>query len=290
MTYDTAADPGPLAEALDLPSSAPPRSRSRAGRLALEFLPPLAFLGVFVGGVYFASYVMLTPARQFLLPPPHDVVKNGLLNGRNLHEQLSALWDTAQVSIVGLLLAFLIGATLAVLMSQAKWLERSLYPYAVVMQVTPILAIVPLIALWFGYDFRARVVVCLLISVFPIVTNTLHGLVTVDSNLHDLFTLHHAGRIKRLLRLQLPNAIPHIFIGLRVSAGLSVIGAIVGEFFFRQGTPGLGRLLDLYRAYLQTDLLMSTLLFSVALGIVFFWVTGFIGRQLTKNWYEETRG
>ncbi len=263
-------------------------SLRRGGRgVALRVVPPLVAFGCFLGIAYLFSYVVLSPQRRFLMPPPHEVVRNGLFDGQHLREQLDALWDTAQVSITGLVIAFAIGATLAIVMSQAKWIEHSLYPYAVIVQVTPILAIVPLIALWFGYDFSARVVVCVLIAVFPIVTNTLHGLLTVDPNLHDLFTLHRAGRLERLLKLQLPHAIPDIFVGLRVSAGLSVIGAIVGEFFFRQGTPGLGRLLDLYRAYLQTDLLMSTLLFCCALGIVSFWVVGLIGHQLTKSWHEE---
>jgi NitT/TauT family transport system permease protein len=256
-------------------------------RLALNLGPPLALFAVFVGLAYLVSYVILSPGRRWLLPPPHEIVKNGFLDGRNLRQQLTALWDTAQVSIVGLLIAFAIGVAVALVMSQAKWIERSLYPYAVLVQVTPILAIVPLIATWFGYDFTARVVVCVLIAVFPIITNTLHGLLTVDSELHDLFRLHHAGRIKRLVKLQIPHAVPDVFVGLRVSAGLSVIGAIVGEFFFRQGTPGLGRLLDVYRAYLQTDLMMSALLFCVALGLASFLVVGFAGRQLTRNWYEE---
>jgi NitT/TauT family transport system permease protein len=263
------------------------RSQRLPRRLALNFGPPLALFGVFVGLAYFVSYVLLSQGRRWLFPPPHEIVKNGFLNSRNLHEQLTALWDTAQVSIVGLLIAFAIGATIALVMSQAKWIERSLYPYAVLVQVTPILAIVPLIATWFGYDFTARVVVCVLIAVFPIITNTLHGLLTVDSELHDVFTLHHAGRIERLVKLQIPHAVPDVFVGLRVSAGLSVIGAIVGEFFFRQGTPGLGRLLDVYRAYLETDLMMSALLFCVALGLASFLVVGILGRQLTKNWYEE---
>jgi NitT/TauT family transport system permease protein len=263
------------------------RRPGRVKNLMIVLGPPLATFGVFVGIAYLISYVILSPGRRWLLPPPHDVVTNGLLNGRHLHDQLNALWDTAQVSLTGLAIAFAIGATIALAMSQAKWIERSLYPYAVIVQVTPILAIVPLIATWFGYDFTARVVVCVLISVFPIVTNTLHGLLTVDTQLHDLFKLHGAGRIKRVLKLQIPHAIPDLFVGLRVSAGLSVIGAIVGEFFFRQGTPGLGRLLDLYRAYLQTDLLMSTLLFCCALGIGSFLAVGIIGRQLTKHWYEE---
>lgn len=269
------------------PSASSPR-RSRARELAWTIIPPLIFLFLFVGVVYVVSYVFLTPARQFLLPPPHEIVKNGLLDGANVREQLTALWDTLKVAAVGLGIAFALGTTLAIAMSQAKWIERSLYPYAVIVQVTPIIAIVPLIAIWFGYDFRARVVVCVLISLFPIITNTLWGLLTVDSNLHDLFTLHKAGRLKRLLRLQLPHAVPAIFIGLRVSAGLSVIGAIVGEFFFRQGTPGLGRLLDLYRARLQTDLLMSTLLFACGLGIAFFVVVGLIGNRLTRKWFEAS--
>jgi len=260
----------------------------RAKHLLWTLLPPLVFFGLFVGFLYLVSYVFLTPERQFLLPPPHEVVDSGLLNGRNLREQLDALWDTTQVAAIGLAIAFAIGSLLAILMSQAKWIERSLYPYAVIVQVTPILAIVPLIALWFGYDIQARVVVCVLISVFPIITNTLFGLLTVDSNLHDLLTLHRAGRLKRLFKLQLPNAVPGIFIGLRVSAGLSVIGAIVGEFFFRQGTPGLGRLLDLYRARLQSDLLMSTLLFCCLLGIAVFTIVGFVGRMLTRSWFEES--
>ena len=261
--------------------------RLRAGSIAWSVIPPLIFFGLFVGFLYLVSYVVLSPERQFLLPPPHEVVQNGLLDGANLREQLDALWDTAKVALLGLAIAFAIGTALAILMSQAKWIERSLYPYAVIVQVTPILAVVPLIALWFGYDIQARVVVCVLISIFPIITNTLFGLLTVDSNLHDLFTLHNAGRLKRLLKLQLPHAVPDIFVGLRVSAGLSVIGAIVGEFFFRQGTPGLGRLLDLYRARLQSDLLMSTLLFSCLLGIAVFVAVGVVGSRMTRKWFEE---
>jgi NitT/TauT family transport system permease protein len=271
-------------------AAALPRGASRARRLAVGAVPPLVAFAFFIGIWYFVTYAVLSPDRRFLLPAAHDVVKNGFFDGANLREQLDALWNTTQVAATGLAIAFVLGTLIAIVMSLGKWLERALYPYAVIVQVTPILAIVPLIALWFGYDFRARVVVCVMISIFPIITNTLHGLLTVDTSLHDLFNLHRSGRIKRLLKLTLPHAIPDIFVGLRVSAGLSVIGAIVGEFFFRQGTPGLGRLLDLYRAYLQSDLLLSTLVFCCLLGIVAFWGVGFIGRQLTKNWYEEGRG
>jgi NitT/TauT family transport system permease protein len=278
--------------ALDVQSTATPmprpEGRGRVSTLAWRLLPPLVFFVVFVGFLYLVSYVLLSPERQFLLPPPHQVIQNGLLDWTNLHEQLIALKDTSKVALLGLGIAFVIGTLLAILMSQAEWIERSLYPYAVIVQVTPILAIVPLIALWFGYDVQARVVVCVLIAIFPIITNTLFGLLTVDQNLHDLFTLQGAGRLKRLWRLQLPHAVPDIFVGLRVSAGLSVIGAIVGEFFFRQGTPGLGRLLDVYRARLQSDLLMSSLFFCCLLGVAVFLAVGVIGNRMTRNWFEQS--
>ncbi|MFN8221909.1 MAG: ABC transporter permease [Gaiellales bacterium] len=286
----TESPSGPQLEALvrhGAISSVSRRARTRG--LLGGVLPPLVAFGCFVGVAYLFSYVFLSPERRFLMPPPHDVVAHSFFRGDVLREQISAMWDTAQVSIAGFLIAFAIGSVIAIVMSQAKWIERALYPYAVIVQVMPILAIVPLIALWFGYDFTARIVVCVLISIFPIITNTLFGLLRVDGNLHDLFTLHHASRLERLLKLQLPHAIPDIFVGLRVAAGLSVIGAIVGEFFFRQGTPGLGRLLDVYRAYLQTDLLMGALFWACFLGIVSFWITGFVASLLTRNWYEERR-
>ena len=270
-----------------VPGQAPTSSRSR--RAASGILPPLIAFGCFLGIAYLFSYVLLSPDRRFLMPPPHEIVAHSFLRTSSLHEQLQATWDTLKVSFTGLLIAFVIGTLIAIVMSQAKSIERALYPYAVIVQVTPILAIVPLIALWFGYDFTSRVVVCVLISIFPIITNTLFGLLRVDGNLHDLFTLHRASRFERLVRLQLPHAIPDIFVGLRIAAGLSVVGAIVGEFFFRQGTPGLGRLLDTYRAYLQTDLLMGALFWAVFLGILAFSLIGFLGNRLTRNWYEERR-
>src|SRR6185503_8200595 len=115
------------------------------------------------------------------------------------------------------------------------------------LQTVPILALVPMFGFWFGFGFASRVLVCALIGVFPILANTLFGLRSVAGNHHDLFTLHRAGRLTRLVKLQIPAAAPSIFTGLRIAAGLSVIGAIVGDFFFKQGQPGIGILIELYR-------------------------------------------
>jgi len=174
-------------------------------------------------------------------------------------------------------------------MIQARWIEWSIYPWAVVLQTIPILAIVPLIGFWFQFGFSSRVLVCVLISLFPIITNTLFGLHSTDQLQHDLFTLSHATPLPRLLKLLLPAALPAIVSGWRIAAGLSVVGAIVGDFFFRQGEPGIGRLIDDYRARLQSEQLFAAVALSSLLGLVVFWAFGFLGRLLVGSWHESHR-
>jgi NitT/TauT family transport system permease protein len=258
-------------------------------RVARNAGPPIIVLAAFIGVWNYVSYEALDPQRRFLLPPPIAVWRVGFANGTNLSEVLNGLWSTAQVALIGLAIAMALGVAIAVLMSQAKWIERSLYPYAVVLQTIPVLALVPLIGFWFGFDMPSRVLVVIIFSLFPIITNTLFGLLSVDAAHHDLFTLHRAGRISRLWRLQLPAAIPAMLTGFRISAGLAVIGAIVGDFFFRQGEPGIGRLLDGYSQRLQTEQLITAILFSSLLGLVVFWFFGFVGHRLTRSWHESVR-
>jgi len=245
----------------------------------------LCFLGLWL----VLTYVVLDPARRFLLPPPQDMVRVGLLDSRNRSELLKGLMSTTQVALVGLAAAMALGWAFAILMSQARWIERSLYPYAVALQTIPILAIVPLIGFWLGFNFRSRVLVCTLIAVFPIITNTLFGIQSTDPNLHALFKLHGAGRLTRLRKLQLPAALPAMLTGLRISAGLAVIGAIVGDFFFRQGEPGIGRLIDLYHARLQSEQLLAAILLSSLLGLAVFWFFGLIYEIGVGRWHGSRR-
>ena len=213
----------------------------------------------------------------------------GFQNSANLSEVLGGLWSTMQIALIGLAISMALGVGIAVIMSQAKWIERSLYPYAVVLQTIPVLALVPLVGFWFGFDAPSRVFVVVMFSLFPIITNTLFGLHSVAAAHHDLFTLHRAGRISRLWRLQLPAAIPAMLTGFRISAGLAVIGAIVGDFFFRQGEPGIGRLLDIYSQRLQTEQLITAIIFSSLLGLAVFWFFGFLADRLTRSWHESVR-
>lgn len=266
-----------------------PVARSRpwlsADGPAVRYGGPLAVLAAVLGLWYFVSYAVLEPSRRFLLPAPHVVVTDGLF-GPSISGMLEALGRTATVALTGLAIAFVIGVVWAIVMSQEKWAERSLFPYAVVLQCIPILALVPLIGFWFGFGFTARVFVCVLIALFPIVSNTLFGLKSVDPSLRRLFKLHHAGRLTVLRKLEAPAALPALFEGLRVAAGLSVVGAIVGDFFFKQGDPGIGILIDTFRARLQSPELFASIILASLLGVAVFLFFGLLSRRVVGRWYN----
>ncbi len=259
------------------------------GGVFRTYLPPIGVFALFIGAWYAFSASMTERRRSVVLPFPHDVWNEAFANGENLSELLSGLWITTQVAVVGLAVAIVLGAAFAVAMSQAAWIERSFYPYAVVLQAVPVLALVPLIGQIWGFEFRSRVLVCVIISIFPIITNTLFGLKSAEQGLHDLFTLHRAGRWTRFRKLQFPNALPAMFTGLRISAGLSVIGAIVGEFFFRRGDQGLGILIDVYRQRLLPEMLVGAVFWSAVLGIVVFIFFGWLANRVTRSWHESAQ-
>ena len=257
--------------------------RSAAQRVRRVVLPALVLLAGLTLWVA-VTYLVLDERRRFLLPPPWAVAHTGLVDPASRSAIVAALTQTATVALTGLGVAVLVGVTVAVLMSQARWLEESIYPYAVIVQTLPIVAIVPLVGLWLGFNFSSRVIVCVVMSLFPIITNTLFGLKSADPGLHDLATLHSASRWTRLRTIAFPNALPAMFTGIRIAGGLSVIGAIVSDFFFRQGYPGIGRLLDIYRANLNYEGLIAAIFASSSLGIVVFWFIGWLGQRVTGAW------
>lgn len=253
---------------------------------------PMGVFGLFVGFWYFMHYWGLERVfdkPDFLITAPHRVVEDAYLDATVRGDLLNGLGWTALVAGMGLLLAIALGVTLAVLMAQATWIERSSWPYLIAAQAVPILAIVPILGSIFGFGLGTRVLVCVIISLFPIVSNTLFGLLSVDMSQHDLFTLHRVGRFTRLLRLQLPSAMPSIFAGFRIAAGLSVIGAVVGELFFRRGGRGIGILMDQYRSRNMMPQTYGALVLSSVLGIAVFAIFGWLGRLAVGHWYESTR-
>jgi NitT/TauT family transport system permease protein len=268
-------------------------SRRREGSWLSFWGPPLVVLAAFIGVWYLFSYVLLDPDRRFLLPPPHQVIRVSFGDAFIRTELFTALGLTATVAVIGLGIAIVLGVGFAVLMSQARWIERSIYPYAVIMQCVPILALVPLIGFWFNYGYTSRVIVCVMIAMFPIISNTLFGLKSADQEQHDLFTLRGSGRLTRLWKLQIPAASPAIFTGLQVSATLAVIGSVVADFFFQQGDPGIGIRIQLYLNHLQTEQMFAAVMLASAFGVVVFWFFGMVTRRVIGGWHGSagyTRG
>lgn len=267
-----------------------PRTRSPLRSAARAIVPAAIALAAALGIWLAVTYLLLSPGRRFLVPPPQQVLTQSFLQWSHLQPMLAALGLTAEVAVIGLLIASVLGIAAAIVMSQAGWLERGIYPYAVVLQTVPILAIVPLIGLWFSYGFTSQVIVCVIIALFPMIANTLFGIHSASQGAHDLFTLHRASRWQRLIKLQLPAALPSIFTGLRTSSGLSVIGAIVGGFFFQQGSQSIGTLLDVYTSRLQSDDLFAAIILASLFGVAVFAMFTLIGKAAVGRWYGNARG
>jgi NitT/TauT family transport system permease protein len=218
----------------------------------------------------------------FLVPPPSAVLRVTWLERASLG---ASLITTAEGAGTGFLLSVALGSLAGLLFSLSRWLERGLYPYALFLQTVPIVAVAPLLVLWFGPGLRAVAVSAFIVSVFPIIANTLAGLRSVDPRLSDLFRLYGASLSDTVLKLRLPTAIPSMLTGYKVAAGLSVIGAIVGEFVagFSEGNAGLGiTVLSAYRQ-LRTDLLFAAVLLASVLGLSLFALVSRTGAVLLRR-------
>jgi NitT/TauT family transport system permease protein len=245
-----------------------------------RFLAPLVTLLAVAGAWEIAVRALAVPA--FLLPPPSSVLAAMRAEGAML---AGSMWTTAQGALAGFALSATLGLSAGLLLSLSRVLERGLYPYALFLQTVPIVAVAPLLVLWFGPGLRAVAVSAFIVSVFPVVANTLSGLKSTDPRLVDLFRLYGAGTFDTLFKLKLPFALPSIATGYRVASGLSVIGAIVGEFVagFSEGDAGLGiTVLAAYRQ-LRTDLLFAAVMLASALGLLLFAAVNSIGALLLRR-------
>lgn len=263
---------------------------------ASDMVGPAVVFALFIGIWYLLSSVILPEHKRFLLPTPHQVVKEGFLvwhtgERRGFYPILMSLWDSAKVALIGLGITIIVGMALATLMSTRRWLERATWPYLVAVQSAPILALTPLIRALIDGSMKQRLLVVVLISIFPIVSNTLFGLLSAEKSQHELFTLQGASKWTRLTKLQFPAALPNIFVGLRISAGLAVIGAVVGDFYFRQGgVVGIGAQIDVYRSRLWGAELITAIIMASVLGLVVFLFFGWLSRRVIGKWHITTRG
>ena len=259
--------------------------RSRARRLLDVGLPPIVMFFVLIGG--WAALIRWKNTPPYLAPSPGDVLR-GFTDNPN--ELLTALRATAQDAFLGLGLSIVLGVAFAVVMSQSRLLERAVFPYATIAQTIPIFAIAPLIQELVGAGHTSIVLVALIIAIFPIIANTALGLSSVDHNQTNLFQMYNASRWQQLMRLRLPSSIPYMLTGIRVSSGLSVIGAIVGEVLLGTGGPedgGLGFEIQITSSKAEWGQLGASALLTATLGIGVFLVLGALSNLALRNWHES---
>lgn len=274
-------------EALPAVKARPPRkapARPRKGRRALV---PVVSVLMGVGLWYAVSYLLLSPDRRFLLPPAHEVLTESLLDPAHVGPMLEALAVTARHTALGLAASTVIGVVAGILMSRSRTVEQVVFPYAVMLQVIPVLALVPLIGIWFGYSSFSRTIVCTVISLFPIITNTHFGMRSIERSLHEMFTLGRASGPRRLVSLELPAALPSILTGLRIASGQAVVGAIIGDMFFAQGEPGIGTLLASYQATLRSHDMVAAIFLAALFGIAVFGLFALITRLAVGRWHSS---
>ena len=250
-----------------------------------NIVPPILVLILFL---LFWSFGAKMYDMDFLLPGPLTVGKAFITD---IDMVVGGAWITFQEALYGYLLAITIGIVSAAIMSQSKILERSFYPYAILLQTVPVVAVAPLIVLWFGFEMKSVIIISLIISLFPIINNTLLGLKSTSTNLVELFQMHNKSRLVNFFKLRLPAAVPNIIAGLRISAGLSIIGAIVGEFIIGSGSEdgGLGVQIIYAQAELEAPLVMALILTATLLGFAFFMTVTMIGHQFMKHWHESAK-
>jgi NitT/TauT family transport system permease protein len=244
-----------------------PRPRTALAKAALRFLP--AATGVAMILLWYAIDMAIGPDRRFLLPTPGAVARAFVDEG-------PSLWGAALYTGGGALLGFSAAVALSFVMALAlsvsPLIRASLYPYLMILQMTPIIVMAPILILWVGPGIKSVTIITFLICFFPVVVNTTQGLISTDRNLVDFFRMCKATKRQEIFLLRVPGALPYFFTGVRIAATLAPIGAIVGDTFAGNsagGQGGLGFLAIIYSARFQIAALFATAAVSCLLGFVF---------------------
>jgi NitT/TauT family transport system permease protein len=258
-------------------------SEGLASRLARIAMPAL-MLALFV--VAWQVYVTLAEVPHYILPSPVRIAQAFVTDWPILGK---ALLITLRTTFLALAIALVSGVALAVLMAQSRWIELALFPYAVILQVTPIVAIAPLILIYTSTTQQALLICAWIVAFFPVLSNTTQGLHSTDHNLLNLFELYGASRWQTLIHLRLPNALPYFLAGLRIAGGLALIAAVVAEF--AAGTAGENsglafRLIEAQRRLNIPRLFAALVLLSLT-GIMIYFATSLISHLLLRNWHES---
>ncbi|MBC7191835.1 ABC transporter permease [Marinobacter sp.] len=230
--------------------------------------------------------VMAFEVPKYLVPSPVDIGQSLVSDFPSL---FNALLMTLKVTFLAFAIAVILGVAASLLFVQSKWIEISLFPYAVLMQVTPVVAIAPLIIIWVNDTTWALTICAVIVAIFPIISNTTLGLRSVDPNLLSMFRMYRASRWQELIRLRIPGALPYFFGGLRISSGLALIGAVVAEFVAGTGgaRAGLAYMILQSGYNLQIPRMFAALLLITVTGILLFALMVWMSDRALRNWHES---
>ncbi|GGB03224.1 ABC transporter permease [Allosediminivita pacifica] len=257
--------------------------RDRRMKVARWMLPSLVLV---VTVLAWHLYVTLWEVPHYILPGPVLVAQSLIEDWGLLYP---ALLITGRLTLLALLFAVIGGVTLAVAFTQSKWAEMSFFPYAVILQVTPVVAIAPLLQIYVENAFVAALLCAWIVAFFPILSNTTIGLKSTDHNLEDLFTIYGATRWQRLRYLAAPSALPYFLGGLKIAGGLALIGAVVAEFVIGRAGTGLGLASTLLEASYRFNFgrLYAALIMISCMGVVIFAVMSLISYLALFRWHES---
>ena len=260
------------------------RARARRVEGIAKWALPILVMGLTI--LAWDRIVVWNAIPHYILPGPGLVV-------RTLIEDWAMLFDallvTLQITLMALAVAVIGGVGLAVLFTQSRWLEMSFYPYAVILQVTPIVSIAPLIFIYVDSRLAGLLICAWIVAFFPILANTTLGLRSADHNLRDLFTIYGATRWQKLRLLQLPSALPYFLGGLRIAGGLSLIGAVVAEYVAGTGGIGSGLAFRILEAGYRLNIprMFAALLLIAATGVVIFMGLSILSHLMLRKWHES---
>ena len=249
-------------------------------------LPPL-LVGILVLGLWEAACRGFA-IPDYLFPAPSVIAASLVQNGPDL---LRALWSTLRVTLIAFALSTVLGTLVAFLFVQSRFIERGFFPYAVMLQVTPVVAVAPLIIILVRDTQVALVICATIIAIFPVISNTTVGLRSVDPGLSNLMRVYRASRMQTLLRLRIPSALGYFFAGLRISSGLALIGAVVAEFVAGTGGRSAGLAYEILQAGFQLDIprMFAALSLITAAGILLFLAMSGLSRLALGSWGDPER-
>jgi NitT/TauT family transport system permease protein len=250
----------------------------------LRVVVPIAMLTIAI--IAWQLYVTLSNVPPYILPSPARVAVELWNEGGTL---LPSLLVTLRITFLALFFALVGGVGLAIILVQSKWVELALFPFAVVLQVTPIVAIAPLL-LVYAPDTQTALLICaFLVAFFPILSNMVAGLKSVDHNLLNLFELYGANRWQTLIHLKIPSSMPYFMAGLRIGGGLALIAAVVAEFAAGSAGRGSGLAYRLLESQYRLNIprLFAALVLLTATGVAIFALTSFISWLALHKWHES---